>query len=135
MQLQPGTEIQLGRVWTLALNRNQNLLGKTVLILRRPCQAVVELTDEEWADLRRQLCRLHVALDALFALDHYNYAFLMNVDPQVHLHLLPRYQSPRQWEDATFDDPHFGQPFGTEQRILEPAMLGRLSLAIRSRLP
>jgi diadenosine tetraphosphate (Ap4A) HIT family hydrolase len=135
LELQPGTEIEPGTVWTVALNRNQHLLGKAMLILRRPCQAVVELTADEWAELHRQLRRLTVALDALFSPDQYNYAFLMNLDAQVHLHVVPRYRHPRQWEGVTFDDPHFGRLFGTEQRILEAATLGQLSQTIRSRLP
>jgi diadenosine tetraphosphate (Ap4A) HIT family hydrolase len=133
--LLPGTEIEPGTIWTVALNRNQNLLGKTMLILNRPSESVAELTPDEWIDLGRQIHRLRVALDSLFAPDHYNYAFLMNLDAQVHLHVVPRFRTAREWDGQTYDDPHFGELFGTEQRILDSATLGRLSDAIRSRLP
>ena len=66
---------------------------------------------------------------------HYNYALLMNLGAQVHLHVVPRYSSSREWDGQTYDDPHFGELFGVEQRILDPAALGKLSQAIRSRLP
>ena len=62
-----GTEIELGTIWTVALNRNQNLLGKTMLILNRPSESVAEVEPDEWIDLGRQIRRLRVALDSLFA--------------------------------------------------------------------
>jgi diadenosine tetraphosphate (Ap4A) HIT family hydrolase len=67
--------------------------------------------------------------------DPHNYAVLINLDAQVHLHVVPRYSSSHEWDGQTYDDPHFGELFGAEQRILDPAALGQLSQAIRSRLP
>ena len=76
-----------------------------------------------------------MALDILFEPDQYDYAFLMNVDRQVHLHVVLRYQAIRTWFDQRFDDPHWGEVFGPEQRVLEPDELERLRDQIRARLP
>jgi len=46
-----GTEIELGTIWTVALNRNQNLLGKTMLILNRPSESVAEVDPHEWRSI------------------------------------------------------------------------------------
>jgi diadenosine tetraphosphate (Ap4A) HIT family hydrolase len=132
--LQPETIVEVGATWTIAVNVNQNLLGKTMLILNRRSDSVTDLTQEEWTDLHTQVRRLRVALDALFEPDQYNYAFLMNLDPQVHLHVVPRYRGIRRWGGLEFDDPHWGEVFGPEQRILEATHLGRMRDEIRATL-
>jgi diadenosine tetraphosphate (Ap4A) HIT family hydrolase len=58
----------------------------------------------------------------------------MNADPQVHCHVVPRYASSREWAGLTFTDPHFGELFGREQRILDSEHLQELARAIRARL-
>ncbi len=93
--------------WIIALNRNQNLLGKTVIVLSRRLERVAELTPGEWADLLVQLVDVTRRLDAAFAPDHYNYAFLQNFDRQVHLHVIPRYAGPRELAGSRFDDPDY----------------------------
>ena len=94
--LDPVTVIEAEGAWAIALNRNQNLLGKTMLVLRRQCGSVTDLSTDEWLDLHREIRRVGAALDSLFAPDLYNYAFLMNQDRQVHLHVVPRYATPRE---------------------------------------
>jgi diadenosine tetraphosphate (Ap4A) HIT family hydrolase len=135
IELAAGTKIQASRLWTLALNRNQNLLGKCVVIANRPCGSVPELHADEWSALLAHLRELTAALDTTFAPDAYNHAFLMNIDPQVHLHVIPRYASIRVWEGMRFDDPHWGALFGSEQRVLSTQHLSRLSDTVRCALP
>jgi len=40
--------------WLVVLNRNQNLLGKTMIVLRRRLERVADLTPDEWVDLQAQ---------------------------------------------------------------------------------
>lgn len=47
----PRYVVERSELWTLALNRNQNLLGKSILALNRHCEHVCGLTAEEWACL------------------------------------------------------------------------------------
>jgi len=70
--------VEGGPTWTIAVNLNQNLLGKTMIVLNRRCRSVTDLTPAEWTDLHAQIRRLRVALHSLFEPDQYNYAFLMN---------------------------------------------------------
>ncbi len=120
--------------WTLAVNRNQHLLGKTMLVLRRHCTAVSDTTPDEWASLRDELRRLVPALERLFQPDQFNFAFLMNFDAQVHLHVVPRYAAPRRWQDRTFTDEHWGTAFGHEQLALPVPELQVLAHEIRAQL-
>jgi diadenosine tetraphosphate (Ap4A) HIT family hydrolase len=51
-------------------------------------------------------------LDRAFAPDHYNYAFLQNVDRQVHMHVIPRYAAPRELAGSVFEDPDYPDHYG-----------------------
>lgn len=126
--------VERGALWTLALNRNQNLLGKSVLVLNRHRERVPDLTAEEWADLHPYAARATAALDGLFAPDAYNFAFLMNLDAHVHLHVVPRYASPREWRGEAYGDPHYGSLFGTDERLATEETLAALAGAVRGRL-
>jgi diadenosine tetraphosphate (Ap4A) HIT family hydrolase len=126
--------VERGELWSLAINRNQDLLGKSMLALNRHCERVSELTTEEWADLHPCIVRVTAALDGLFAPDLYNFAFLMNFDAHVHLHIIPRYGSPREWRGETYSDPHYGSLFGTEERLATEELLDVLVGAMKGRL-
>jgi diadenosine tetraphosphate (Ap4A) HIT family hydrolase len=132
--LLPETIVEEGDRWTIAVNRNQNLLGKTMLVLRRRCTAVAELDADEWGSLHPELSRVAHALSALYRPDQFNFAFLMNEDAQVHLHVLPRYARPRHWSGQDFHDPHWGRAPGHEQRLLDAHDLARLGSEIRAQL-
>lgn len=134
LSLLPESVIEARPSWTLAVNRNQDLLGKTMLVLRRRCTSVIDIAPDEWALLRDELRRLVPAIARLFRPDQFNFAFLMNVDSQVHLHVVPRYASSRRWHDWTFTDQHWGEAFGPEQRPLPSAGLRLLADEIRSQL-
>jgi diadenosine tetraphosphate (Ap4A) HIT family hydrolase len=134
LSLAPETMILTGPLWTLAVNRNQNLIGKTMLVANRHVESVTALHQEEWLDLHHQISRVTAALDQLFQPEQYNHAFLMNADAQVHLHVVPRYQAERTWNGHTFTDPHYGELYGTEQRLLPAAHLTALAAAIRAHL-
>jgi diadenosine tetraphosphate (Ap4A) HIT family hydrolase len=134
LTLVPETVVEEGELWTIAVNRNQNLLGKAMLVLRRRCTAVSQLEPDEWTSLHPQLCRLVDALTALYRPDQFNFAFLMNQDAQVHLHVMPRYATPRRWNGHRFDDLHWGEAPGHEQRIVRADALARLANEIRAHL-
>jgi hypothetical protein len=62
----------------MAVNRNQNLLGKTMLVANRSVESVTALKPDEWSDLLHQITRVTAALDELFNPAQDNHAFLMN---------------------------------------------------------
>ncbi|MCU1455661.1 MAG: hypothetical protein JWN46_3807 [Acidimicrobiales bacterium] len=134
LALIPETVIDQRSEWTLAVNRNQNLLGKLILGLRRPSSSVTDVSTAEWASLRVEIQRATSVLDRCFRPDQFNFAFLMNVDPQVHLHVLPRYATARRWHGREFTDPDWGAAFGRQRRDLDPADLKALADEIRAEL-
>jgi diadenosine tetraphosphate (Ap4A) HIT family hydrolase len=107
------------RHWRTALNRNQNLLGKTIVVLRRHGEAVTELSADEWSELHGELAWVTGRLGRAFAPDHFNYAFLQNEDRHVHLHVIPRYAGTRELGVVVFDDPAYPDHYrpGEERRL------------------
>jgi diadenosine tetraphosphate (Ap4A) HIT family hydrolase len=134
-ELVPETVVEESRYWTMAVNLNQNLIGRLILVLNRDEEAVTAVSLPEWSDLHGEITRTRYALDVMFQPDQYNYAFLMNQAAQVHLHVVPRYAEQRTWSGAQFEDPYYGELFGREQRILSNGELARLAMEIRHRLP
>jgi diadenosine tetraphosphate (Ap4A) HIT family hydrolase len=121
------------RFWRTALNVNQQLLGQSIIVLRRHEESVAALTPDEWMDLRSELIHTTTALDKAFQPDHYNYAFLQNQDRHVHLHVFPRYAKTRRIGAEEFTDPdypdHYRVPspsrtVGAEVMALTEAALG-----------
>lgn len=90
--------------WRLILNRNQNLLGKCFWALNRHEEQVSELTVDEWGLLHEHIRRTVSALRLMWHADHFNIAFLQNQDKHVHLHIIPRYATPRRIGERVFED-------------------------------
>ena len=52
--------------WRIVLDHNQNLLGKTMLVLRPHVEQVAALSQEQWFDLHEQMEHLTRALETPF---------------------------------------------------------------------
>lgn len=121
--------------WAVLPNADQTLLGRCFLVLKRPETDVTALDDEEVIDLWTMTRHVRAALDGLWSPDHYNFAFLMNVDKQVHFHVIPRYVAPRMFQGQTFTDPSFGAHYAVGgERTLAPIDFAALVAALRARL-
>ncbi len=54
-------------------------------------------------------------MDSVFAPDHFNYLFHMNLTPHVHMHIYPRYQTPRLFAGQSFTDTRFGDHYDPQE--------------------
>jgi diadenosine tetraphosphate (Ap4A) HIT family hydrolase len=122
--------------WRLVLNRNQNLVGKSMLVSRRHIEAVDELSANEWDDLRLQVRRIASALRQVTRPEHFNYAFLQNQDRHVHLHVIPRYASPRLAAGIDVDDPDYPDHYAVPApyRPLDPEQAAQLARLLHAAL-
>jgi len=105
--------------WRIAINRNQDILGKCIVVLRRHEEAVVRLRREEWAELQGEIGWLTQRLQDAFEPDHFNYAFLQNVDRHVHVHVIPRYVEARTLAGRRFDDSDFPDGYRWPSSVAE----------------
>ena len=122
--------------WTLVLNHSQRFLGACFWALNRHIETITELTPEEWAALHPQLIRVTDVLKQHFQPDHFNYVFLQNQDRHVHMHILPRYASPRDFVGITFDDPDYPSHYTVPgpSRLLPPEQLDVIARTLRDTL-
>ena len=88
--------------WTVALNVNQDRLGKCIVVLRRHATDALNLAADELQELWEVARALREALQDAFRPDHFNYMFLMNQDAHVFLHVIPRYRRVVTFEGETW---------------------------------
>jgi len=113
--------------WTLILNENQATLGRAFFALDRHETDVAALTGDELAALWALLRETKQALSSLFAPDHFNFMFLMNLTPHAHFHIFPRYAAPREFAGQTWEDSRFGGHYDPdESRAVDDGMMDAL---------
>ena len=109
-------EVYATNCWRVVVNYNQNKLGKCMVCLKRHDEDICNLSEEEVRDLWAIIRKLKAVLTSCFQPDHFNYAFLMNQDAHVHLHVIPRYRGTCTFAGVEFQD----SDALTEQRLPEP---------------
>jgi diadenosine tetraphosphate (Ap4A) HIT family hydrolase len=121
--------------WTMAVNENQATLGRVFFALKRHETDVTRLTADEVSSLWTFLAEAKEALMALFAPDHFNYMFHMNLDPHCHMHIYPRYAAPREFAGQVFPDSRYGDHYDpAENHPLDDATREALVTALRHQL-
>ncbi len=121
--------------WTLVLNDNQATLGRVFFALNRHETDITHLTDAEVLSLWAFVRETKAALFALFAPDHFNFMFLMNLTPHVHFHIFPRYAQVREFAGQTFTDSRYGDHYDpAESRTLDADAESELITALRRAL-
>ncbi|MEO7912796.1 MAG: HIT domain-containing protein [Roseiflexaceae bacterium] len=131
-QVDDGDVVASWANWHLVVNWSQNYLGKVMLVLRRHEIDVTSLRAAEQFELWALLGRVKSALIGSFQPDHFNYAFLMNQDAHVHMHIIPRYAAPRQFAGMTFDDSRLGDHYALDSRIVPIEIRQQIALALRA---
>ena len=125
--------IRESTLWRTVINRNQNLLGKTMLVLKRHEEQVAGLTMDEWTELFGEVRWVTDRVREAFAPDHFNYSFLMNMDRHVHLHVIPRYVESRYVAGVEFTDPEYPVAYGrppTPSEISAPSVISAVHDAL-----
>jgi diadenosine tetraphosphate (Ap4A) HIT family hydrolase len=102
-----------------------------MLVLRRHATDVTALTPDEQAELWRLLGDVKTALLGAFQPDHFNYAFLMNLDAHVHLHIIPRYAQPRVFAGMTFNDGRLGEHYDLGSQMVPLELREAIAIALR----
>ena len=121
--------------WTLVLNENQATLGRVFFALKRHETDVAALAPDEVASLWAFLADTRAALSALFAPDHFNYMFLMNLTPHAHCHVFPRYAGPREFAGQAWADARYGGHYDPDEaRAVDDLTRDALIAALRREL-
>lgn len=92
----PETRIAETEHWGVMLRPEQPTLGAVVLGCKLPVRSFGAVGEAGMADLARAAAGVEKMLAAAIGYDKINYLMLMMVDPDVHFHVLPRYDGTRQ---------------------------------------
>lgn len=108
----PTTRVTEYGHWTVLLHFNQYYLGRCIVALNRHIVDLFELQEEERRALFEMVVPdLRAALTAVFDPDLFNYAALGNQVRHLHLHVIPRYASPREFAGERFEDERWGRNY------------------------
>lgn len=90
--------------WVVLARPKQPTLGSLVLVCREPATAFSELSPDAFVDLRDAVSGIERVLKAHVDYARINYLMLMIVDPDVHFHVIPRYEGAREARGASYPD-------------------------------
>jgi diadenosine tetraphosphate (Ap4A) HIT family hydrolase len=115
--------------WSVELAYKQYYLGRSVVILKRDCEHLSGLTQEEFLDFQKLVQALETALIKAFGATMFNWTCLKNAGysqksykPLMHWHFRPRYANSFEFKGKVFKDEDFGQTynsFGQEKKLPE----------------
>lgn len=106
----PDTEIaQIGQ-WVALVRPNQVTLGAMVLVCQEEVKAFSDVSSAGITDFGKLVRATEAALKSAFHYDKINYLMLMMVDPDVHFHVIPRYETERTFMDQVFSDTWWPKP-------------------------
>lgn len=90
--------------WVVLLRPAQPTLGSLVLAAKGDALAFAELPAAAFAEMAGVVSDVETALRARVRYDKINYLMLMMVDPNVHFHVIPRYDGVREANGLTVAD-------------------------------
>ena len=100
----PASRIAQTDCWTVLLRPKQPTLASLVVICREPVLAFADVSPAAFAELRDVVRTVEAVLSEVVAYERINYLMLMMVDPDVHLHVIPRYDGVRHYAGIEFAD-------------------------------
>lgn len=107
--------------WRLYLHENQSALGRTYLwAIREDASDLPSATDEELLEFKQAVVEVEEALSKAFQPDRLNFEFLSNEAHHLHGHIIPRYESKRQFGNLEFEDGNYGGRFYPRRDISYP---------------
>ena len=106
----PGTLIREYDHWVVLLRPAQATLGALILACKDEATRFSDITPEAFTEMGTAVADIERALSTLFEYQKLNYLMLMMVDPDVHYHVLPRFEADQTYAGVTFTDPGWPGP-------------------------
>jgi diadenosine tetraphosphate (Ap4A) HIT family hydrolase len=122
--------------WKAILNENQSYLGRCIVVLKRSCGNMSDITTEEWLDFHENvLKKLESTFKKAFGATMFNWTCLMNFayqekipKPQVHWHFKPRYDHEVEFAGENFQDLEFAHHYSlTREKIVSNDLLLKIA--------
>ena len=117
----PGTLIAETDAWAVLARPQQVTLGSLVLVYRKPATCFAQVDTAGFGALQPIVTSIEDMLQALVQYDKINYLMLMMVDPDVHFHVIPRYDGKRDFDGIEFPDTGWPGPPAMGSAVTPPA--------------
>lgn len=122
--------------WKVELHGNQCYLGRCIIMLKRHLEDLFDISEEERNELFEIGKVLRNAQIKAFDADMVNYSSLGNETRHLHIHVIPRYKSPREFAGVTFKDENWGHnpsPYNKNFKVSDE-VYAKIVEAVRSNL-
>ncbi|WP_293374048.1 HIT family protein [Nevskia sp.] len=130
----PRSRIAETACWTVQLRPKQPTLGSLVVVCKEPVMAFSALSPQAFAELREVTRGVERLLKDFVDYSRINWLMLMMVDPDVHFHVIPRYEGLRNWDGIDFPDSGWPNPPALGEALsLDDAQLDRLTAELATR--
>lgn len=106
----PQSLIKSYEYWNVLLRPGQITLGSLVLVCKEPAHQYSLVSQEAISEQKIIITEIEQVLKHRFDYSKINYQMLMMQDPDVHFHVVPRYDSPVIFCDDSFADEFWPKP-------------------------
>jgi len=100
----PETQVAETAFWRVLVRPKQPTFGALVLICKDEATAFSDISPPAFADLQIAVTGVEHMLRGVVDYQKINYLMLMMVDPDVHFHVIPRYEGERVHDGVSFPD-------------------------------
>ena len=113
----PGAKVGETAAWLVLVRQKQPTFGSLVLVCKEEAKAFSDISAAAFADLQVPVTAIEGLLRKAVGYDRINYLMLMMVDPDVHFHVIPRYEGARAYEGQDFADAGWPGPPALAQAV------------------
>lgn len=121
--------------WNLLIRNRNTSLGNCVAITKRHLESFSEITPEEMQEFAQVVKDIERSLKIAFNYDKINYLMLMMKDKHTHFHILPRYQTARNFAGVEWIDDFFPDPLVQKHEPVSKEVLQKVKEEIINHLP
>ena len=115
-------QVYESKSWSVFLSDEQDYIGRCILVLKRHCSSMSDLTGDEWEELRNLVCKVEECLKTVLGAALCNWRCLMNhfykeavPDPHLHIHVRPRHDKPVVINGRAYTDSEFGHHYALKK--------------------
>ena len=106
----PESLVKSYEYWNLLLRLDQITLGSLVLICKEPVHQYSLISLEAMSEQKQIMTEIEHVLKNRFDYTKINYQMLMMVDPEVHFHIVPRYENEVEFCELSYGDEFWPKP-------------------------
>lgn len=129
----PDTLVAEHGPWLVLLRPKQPTLGSITVVYRGPATAFGQLDAAAFAALQPVVAGVERLLKSFVDYQRINHVMLMMVDPDVHFHVIPRYEAARDFDGQSFADKGWPGPPALDAVVaLTPEQIATLTARLRA---